>query len=112
MDKALKAKWLEALRSGKYKQGRGKLRSVDDEFCCLGVLCDISGQGEWETLGDQTGYLSLTEREYDWYQLPQFMMKFSGIRLQEQRTLMVLNDIKELSFPEIANWIEENVPED
>jgi fatty acid-binding protein DegV len=37
MDKDIKAKWLEALRSGRYRQGEGALR-VDDKFCCLGVL--------------------------------------------------------------------------
>ena len=36
--------WLEALRSGKYKQGRRFLRN-NGEFCCLGVLCDINMLG-------------------------------------------------------------------
>ena len=33
-------KWVEALRSGKYKQGKGYL-SRGGEYCCLGVACDI-----------------------------------------------------------------------
>lgn len=40
-------KWSRALRSGKYKQGKGQLRDGDN-FCCLGVLCDVSGVGKWE----------------------------------------------------------------
>ena len=53
MDEELKANWLRALRSGKYKQGMGYLRSTTsedepDSFCCLGVLCDISNEGDWE----------------------------------------------------------------
>ncbi len=44
MDPELKQKWLDALRSGKYKQGEGQLRNVQDEFCCLGVLADIQGR--------------------------------------------------------------------
>ena len=42
--------WLEALRSGKFKQVQNKLRKDVDkqEFCCLGVLCEISGMGHWE----------------------------------------------------------------
>ena len=39
----LQKKWLEALRSGKYKQGGGMLRSQNDEFCCLGVACEVIG---------------------------------------------------------------------
>lgn len=48
MDPEIKAKWLTALRSGEYMQGRGTLRihtndeSDPDRFCCLGVLCDLA----------------------------------------------------------------------
>ncbi len=46
MNADVKTVWLEALRSGKYPQGRGMLRTQQDEFCCLGVLCDLAkGQG-------------------------------------------------------------------
>jgi hypothetical protein len=33
--------WIEALESGKYKKGSNFLRSSNDEYCCLGVLCEI-----------------------------------------------------------------------
>lgn len=34
--------WVEALRSGNYKQGRYLLHNtVDNTYCCLGVLADI-----------------------------------------------------------------------
>lgn len=35
--------WLLALRSGKYKQGGGFLKSMNNEFCCLGVACELAG---------------------------------------------------------------------
>lgn len=44
MKPEIKAKWLEALRSGEYKQGGGALcanASDGMEYCCLGVLTDI-----------------------------------------------------------------------
>lgn len=47
MNEEIKKKWVEALRSGKYKQGEGYLRSADDKFCCLGVLCDIVSPEGW-----------------------------------------------------------------
>lgn len=37
-----KRKWLEALRSRKFKRTTGKLGSVEDGFCCLGVLCHVN----------------------------------------------------------------------
>lgn len=43
MKKEIADKWVEALRSGKYKQTReGVLRTKDKkEYCCLGVLCKL-----------------------------------------------------------------------
>lgn len=33
-------RWIDALRSGKFKQGRGRLRIPhEDRHCCLGVAC-------------------------------------------------------------------------
>lgn len=39
--------WIEALESGKYKQGQKALRTPDDGYCCLGVLADTLGV-EWD----------------------------------------------------------------
>ena len=53
MKPEVKAAWIAALRSGEYKQGRAQLRT-GDQFCCLGVLCDIAskhGVGEWHESG-------------------------------------------------------------
>lgn len=40
-------KWIEALRSGKYRQGKGALAMKDKSkhatYCCLGVACLING---------------------------------------------------------------------
>lgn len=49
LSKKAKRKWLNALRSGKYKQGTGSLLTqfIDDDgqkrkdYCCLGVACSI-----------------------------------------------------------------------
>lgn len=49
MSPELKTRWLEALRSGEYKQGRAYLRK-DDKFCCLGVLCDLIDSTQWGLL--------------------------------------------------------------
>ena len=43
MDAAVKVKWIEALRSGKWTQATGVLSSGDggNGRCCLGVLCEV-----------------------------------------------------------------------
>lgn len=38
-EKDVKA-WVKALRSGRYKQGKGQLNALG-RHCCLGVACDI-----------------------------------------------------------------------
>ena len=38
--KELRKLWVAALRSGKFKQGKGHLHK-GDEFCCLGVGCEV-----------------------------------------------------------------------
>jgi hypothetical protein len=41
MKPEIAAKWVDALRSGKYGQAAGRLRAGASGFCCLGVLCDL-----------------------------------------------------------------------
>lgn len=52
MDSKVKKKWLRALRSGRYQQGRHRLRTKHNKFCCLGVLCDLhakaTGKKGWK----------------------------------------------------------------
>jgi hypothetical protein len=40
-------RWIKALRSGKYKQAHGVLRTGDNRYCCLGVLCDLVDHKGW-----------------------------------------------------------------
>lgn len=47
--------FVDALRSGKYMQGSGALKT-DMGMCCLGVLCDISKTGEWKRELDDMSY--------------------------------------------------------
>ena len=66
MNPEVKQKWIDALRSDKYKQGSDNLRSVTG-YCCLGVLCDLYSQEhntQWEFRGnDET---NLQHQDY-WY---------------------------------------------
>ena len=52
MNKEIKQKWIKALRSGRYTQGKLSLREKNyyakpgkpgkPSFCCLGVLCEVA----------------------------------------------------------------------
>lgn len=54
MNAERKAAWVAALRSGNYKQTKYVLRDPEG-FCCLGVLCDISGAGRWVAESFESG---------------------------------------------------------
>ena len=54
MNKAIKAQWIEALKSGDYKKGNSALyyknkETEEMEYCCLGVLCDLYQKEHPET---------------------------------------------------------------
>jgi hypothetical protein len=43
MKKEIADKWVKALRSGEFKQGREFLANAEtNEYCCLGVLCELA----------------------------------------------------------------------
>jgi len=48
MQKDMRDTWTAALRSGKYKQSRGFLKS-DKGHCCLGVLLETIPDTEWHS---------------------------------------------------------------
>ena len=75
-------KLVEALRSGKFKQGRGTLH-LGDEYCCLGVACEISGLGEW--VPDEE---SLSEEETRrWSGAQSYKISVLGVTTQESSCL-------------------------
>lgn len=112
MDPELKGKWVDALRSGDYEQGRAQLRSKDDTYCCLGVLLDCIDGVDWE-LNDVEpgqGYLA----EYGDYprahlDLANLYLDLVGMDPLDQGRLINLNDEDGAGFNEIASWIEENL---
>lgn len=116
MNPDIKKKWLTALRSGEYEQGKSFLHN-DGEFCCLGVLCDIYKNEhpgiEWtlgrderlvlNVVGDKTPYV-LPEAVMHWadVQGPSPLVLYHGVYKQ----LSMLNDDYGLEFDDLADLIE------
>lgn len=114
MDKKTKAKWLKALRSGKYEQGRGRLQRVEDgsrQYCCLGVLCEVLGythSGDGQGYYDQRGnYISASLATYDIEALGlDKKVRFEKTETELQPKLIDLNDDRKWNFNQIANYLE------
>jgi len=103
MNPEIKTKWLDALRSGKYKQGRGRLRDLDDKYCCLGVLCDIISPDRWKPTGRDCFPWSYNGEST--IALGLYVKKVAKISAEQSAKLLVKNDNGE-SFLEIADYIE------
>lgn len=103
MNPEIKAKWIEALRSGKYQQTAGTLRN-NDGFCCLGVLCDVMGS-TWDEHGTAE---SPDGRFRSAYLLAHELKDAIGLSDFRQSILFEMNDCGK-SFPEIADYIEANL---
>lgn len=128
MNKRQMVKWVKALRSGKFKQGRSYLRAetrdedgyiCDVKHCCLGVLGEVNGVDfdktcESEVLNKSHKKLGLKDEEgkvvvrrkdmfgdYDYKEMP------IKIARREFNSLAEAND-RGISFRRIATWIEKN----
>jgi len=101
----LKAAWIKALRSGKFRQGRGSLYK-DGKYCCLGVLARIQGCST-EALKDVA----------DENQPPRGFK--AGLRKPTFEKLVFMNDGEHRfggflpesrkSFKQIADWVQKNL---
>jgi hypothetical protein len=110
MNPEIKAKWVAALRSGKYRQGIMKLRDQRDHFCCLGVLCNIHAQAHpivASTELDPNRYLGQSEF------LPNSVAKWARVKKSHQNRLAMMNDgghrYHRHTFKEIADYIEKTL---
>lgn len=108
MDPGWKAKWVAALRSGRYAQGKGHLRR-GSRYCCLGVLCEIHPD---VTLGMPALGVFVARSAVDGDQsttaLPIALAETVGLSGMETGELVYMNDIGG-NFPRIADWIEANL---
>jgi len=119
----VRERWVRALRSGKYKQGWGRLCSVEHgetSFCCIGVLANEELNGHWieESEGLQGFHRKGLKIWWEFYYDGSLFGETGSLNndaLAElelsdfhQFKLTEMND-SGCSFSEIADWIEENL---
>lgn len=98
-------KWVKALRSGDYKQGKTHLR-YGDCYDVLGVLCDLWGKDsgvDWDDIEGSLIYEFLEETEF----IPSGIIRDFDICTSNEEILSNMNDSGK-SFEELADYIEEN----
>lgn len=131
----IKTRWVEALRSGEYRQGRNVLRhqsSAGVTHCCLGVLCEIAledgivtrisddasnGTAIWtDSAGYQLSALPTSPAVVEWalgsFDRDAGVNTVSNLTLvlaDGSHTLTGINDAGKHTFAEIADLIEEQL---
>ena len=113
----VKERWLAALRSGDYKQGKDSLKTEANTFCCLGVLCDVVKDdlgaywsevepGAWRKSFMVDGVYYNTE--YPPYEVNELI---PTLTMGQRSTLIRMNDTAGSvnTFAVIADYIEENL---
>ena len=95
MNKQNVRKWVEALRSGDFKQTTGQLY-LDGSYCCLGVACVLAGVS--------------IDGEHCNSVLPDAVMEWLGVEDSDpeigERRATQWNDSEAKKFAEIADLIE------
>ena len=118
-------KWIAALRSNKYVQGRGYLKDANSEYCCFGVGCDVfhkeTGNGRWvegvrgflaaqECLDEYASRFFFPKEVEDYFGMgKEFLVKMQrhdDPKIVGSYSLNHLNDFKEADFNDIANILE------
>lgn len=122
MNPEIKKRWTDALRSGKYEQGSSRLNLKDEQYCCLGVLCELAVEDNIVTKdfsNEITGVIKYIENDargesgtalppsvvWQWADLESISVEIEG---RYHRSLTEINDsMVGYNFDKIADLIDE-----
>lgn len=107
MDADIKTKWVEALRSGDYTQGKSVLQNCNGDNCCLGVLARVNG-APMETINNYNEFSIPVGSEIMGF-TSMVPAGYCGLSDDDITELIMQNDVQRKSFEEIAKYIEENL---
>ena len=117
MRKKVKQLWVNALRSGKYEQGRNVLCSLDNKYCCLGVLTEVYiEQMKKNRKKSKVSKASISTTYCEQYLvngetkathlLPGVVAKWAGLTAGQRKWAICMNDSHTLDFKAIALCID------
>jgi hypothetical protein len=78
MNKEIKERWTEALRSGEYSQTKNTLADGDG-FCCLGVLCEIAAEDGVVYRADYSYHSTESPGDWSSEELPHAVIDWAGL---------------------------------
>jgi len=108
LPKELKKKWVDALRSGLFTQGNGRLENADGSLCCLGVICKVAHPKIGSLRKFTTIYTEKGSLEKKLRNIPSILKGDENDNALVEK-LVDFNDTKGKSFRQIADWIDRNL---
>lgn len=111
--------WVDTLRAGIYKQGKGYLK-VEDTYCCLGVACELAikdGIPVNVKTGTNSNGNNITYFCGEKFYLPEVVRNWLGLKDKTgnwthgqnvDANVAHMNDEERKSFTEIATFVEQN----
>lgn len=107
-----KARWVAALRSGKYEQTSSCLCNITDNgnsYCCLGVACNLAGIPDKEISNYAMPFDLLANNKKEFNKLSNFFRQNSESKDTQEKNILTklagFND-EGKSFKWIASYIE------
>ncbi|MDE1971255.1 MAG: hypothetical protein KGI50_06815 [Patescibacteria group bacterium] len=105
----IQKRWIDALRSGKYKKGK-KFLCSHGHYCCLGVACVILGLEGKESVGSV--YFGGRNRVFAPNAVKELGLRSPlGLLKEPHKDLVSLGDMNDrgdFTFEQIADYIEAN----
>lgn len=117
MNEQIKARWVDALRSGFYKKGKYELQGLDNRFDVNGVLCELAVEDgiisapirrEDAEAYTYLGYVYSDSNGDYVNKLPEGVATWAGVPSWISYRLALKGDMG-VSFDQLATWIEENL---
>jgi hypothetical protein len=119
VNEEIKDEWINRLRSGRYRQGKSRLQTLDGRYCCLGVLCELAREREVIEFaptcehGPNLYHPAGNHLLGSTTSLPDAVRVWAGLTANDpvigDNELSSWNDDRNATFGEIADLIEENL---
>ena len=107
MDPLVKRRWVSALRSGNYRQGRRALMTHDNHHCPFGVLYKLMGFSFLPTIPGSTEWMVVGVGAI--YIPDPTLLDLVGLTEDSVTEILCMNEEDGKSFADIADWIETNL---
>lgn len=109
MNKQVITEWIDALESGEFEQGTGRLHSKNNRFCCLGVLCQLAMRSGIEIRVHREPLDEVYTYDGEACIPPISVLQWAGMRTSDDliERLLCLNDAVQRTFPKIAAYLRE-----